>query len=363
MASDILQATLQLALAAAPWLLAGLAVAGLVRALLPQERLQAWLGGSSVGATARGAVAGAPLPLCSCGAIPAALALHRGGAGCGPATAFLIGSPGIGIDSLAISYVLLGPLMAVVRGLGAVVTALATGLLVGAGSLARQTPPDPGPDDVGGDACGGPCGSTCGSTCGTEAAPAPASPGRLAELRGGLAYAFGDILDDIRLWLVLGLLVAGVLLATVPPDALAAYGSGPAVMLLMALVGIPMYLCATAATPIAAGLLVAGVSPGTVLVFLLAAPITSMATLGVYRREMGNAALVRYLVGIVVSTVALGLLLDLALAQTGFDPLTGVEAATEWLPHWLEWAALIALVLAATHPLRVLRRLRAARSA
>ncbi|WP_019569156.1 SO_0444 family Cu/Zn efflux transporter [Thioalkalivibrio sp. ALE11] len=355
MASDILQATLQLALAAAPWLLAGLAVAGLVRALLPQERLQAWLGGSSVGATARGAVAGAPLPLCSCGAIPAALALHRGGAGCGPATAFLIGSPGIGIDSLAISYVLLGPLMAVVRGLGAVVTALATGLLVGAGSLARQTPPDPGPDDVGGDACG----STCGSTCGTEAAPAPASPGRLAELRGGLAYAFGDILDDIRLWLVLGLLVAGVLLATVPPDALAAYGSGPAVMLLMALVGIPMYLCATAATPIAAGLLVAGVSPGTVLVFLLAAPITSMATLGVYRREMGNAALVRYLVGIVVSTVALGLLLDLALAQTGFDPLTGVEAATEWLPHWLEWAALIALTLAAIHPLRGLQRLRA----
>ncbi|WP_028492347.1 SO_0444 family Cu/Zn efflux transporter [Thioalkalivibrio sp. ALE19] len=355
MTIDILQATLQLALVAAPWLLAGLAVAGLVRALLPQERLQTWLGGSSVGATARGAVAGAPLPLCSCGAIPAALALHRGGAGRGPATAFLIGSPGIGIDSLAISYVLLGPLMAVVRGLGAVVTALATGLLVGAGSRARQSPPDPGPDDVGGDACG--------STCGTESAPPGGGHGRLAELRGGLAYAFGDILDDIRLWLVLGLLVAGVLLATVPPDALAAYGSGPAVMLLMALVGIPMYLCATAATPIAAGLLVAGVSPGTVLVFLLAAPITSMATLGVYRREMGNAALVRYLVGIMGSTIALGLLLDLALAYTGFDPLTGVEAATEWLPHWLEWAALIALVLAATHPLRVLRRLRAARSA
>ena len=356
MITGILQAALQLALAAAPWLLAGLAVAGAVHALLPQQRLQAWLGGSSAGATARGAVAGAPLPLCSCGAIPAAMALHRGGAGRGPATAFLIGSPGIGIDSLAISYVLLGPLMALVRGLGAVVTALATGLLVGA----ARSPRAPAAADPGAEAPRARC---CEDSCSGEPAPAPSPQTFRTRLRDGLAYAFGDILDDIRLWLVLGLLVAGIQLVALPPDTLAAWGSGPAVMLLMALVGIPMYLCATAATPIAAGLLAAGVSPGTVLVFLLAAPITSLATLGVYRREMGNTALVRYLLGIVASTIVLGLSLDLVLGYTGFDPVTGVEATTEWLPHWLEWAALIALVLAATHPLRVLRRLRAARSA
>ncbi|WP_017941890.1 MULTISPECIES: SO_0444 family Cu/Zn efflux transporter [unclassified Thioalkalivibrio] len=335
---DILRETLGVALTAAPWLLLGLLAAGAVKALIPEAALQRWLGGAGLAATARAAVVGAPLPLCSCGAIPTALALHRGGAGRGPTTAFLIGTPGVGVDSLAISYALLGPLMAVARALGAIVTAITTGLLVGrTQAMATEVPSEAEPDN-------------CGGCCGTDDEDTkPIAPERLpVRLRAGLHYAFHDVLDDIRLWLVLGLLVAGVLLALVPPATLAAWGSGLPAMLVMAVIGIPMYLCATAATPIAVGLIAAGVSPGTVLVFLLAAPITSLATLGVFRRELGTPALVLYLAGIGVTTIALGLALDAGLARTGVDVATQMGSAGELLPAWLEWTALIALVVLAT---------------
>ncbi|MFO7953622.1 SO_0444 family Cu/Zn efflux transporter [Thioalkalivibrio sp.] len=338
---DILNETLGVALAAAPWLLLGLLAAGAVKALIPEAALQRWLGGAGLAATARAAVVGAPLPLCSCGAIPTALALHRGGAGRGPTTAFLIGTPGVGVDSLAISYALLGPVMAIARALGAIVTAITTGLLVGRTHGATD---HSGATDA--DTCGGCCATDTG--CAT-----PETPERLAaRLRSGLHYAFHDVLDDIRLWLVIGLLVAGALLALVPPATLAAWGSGLAAMLVMAVIGIPMYLCATAATPIAVGLITAGVSPGTVLVFLLAAPITSLATLGVFRRELGTPALVLYLTGIAATTIALGLALDAGLARTGVDVTTQMGAAGELLPAWLEWSTLIILSVLATPVLR-----------
>ncbi|WP_018951328.1 SO_0444 family Cu/Zn efflux transporter [Thioalkalivibrio sp. AKL12] len=343
MIADILNETLSVALTAAPWLLLGLLAAGAVKALIPEAALQRWLGGAGLAATARAAVVGAPLPLCSCGAIPTALALHRGGAGRGPTTAFLIGTPGVGVDSLAISYALLGPVMAVARALGAIVTAITTGLLVGRTRAATDHPEATGAEP---DTCGGCCAND--TDCATPEAPKRLS----ARLRSGLHYAFHDVLDDIRLWLVIGLLVAGALLALVPPATLAAWGSGLAAMLVMAVIGIPMYLCATAATPIAVGLIAAGVSPGTVLVFLLAAPITSLATLGVFRRELGTPALVLYLAGIAATTIALGLALDAGLARTGVDITTQMGAAGELLPAWLEWSALAILIVLATPVLR-----------
>ena len=343
MIADILNETLSVALTAAPWLLLGLLAAGAVKALIPEAALQRWLGGAGLAATARAAVVGAPLPLCSCGAIPTALALHRGGAGRGPTTAFLIGTPGVGVDSLAISYALLGPVMAVARALGAIVTAITTGLLVGRTRAATDHPEATGAEP---DTCSGCCAND--TDCATPEAPKRLS----ARLRSGLHYAFHDVLDDIRLWLVIGLLVAGALLALVPPATLAAWGSGLAAMLVMAVIGIPMYLCATAATPIAVGLIAAGVSPGTVLVFLLAAPITSLATLGVFRRELGTPALVLYLAGIAATTIALGLALDAGLARTGVDITTQMGAAGELLPAWLEWSALAILIVLATPVLR-----------
>ncbi|WP_346796244.1 SO_0444 family Cu/Zn efflux transporter [Halomonas sp. Bachu 37] len=336
----LLNEILYVALTAAPWLLLGLCVAGLIKGFLPESVLTRWVGGTGVMGIVRAAVIGAPLPLCSCGAIPTALALHRKGAGRGPTTAFLIGTPGVGVDSMAITYALLGPFMLVARVAGAVATAIATGLLVAVTGrdkvVSRQTRDE-----------GGCCSSGC-TTSNTQ--PVALTP--MSRLRDGMHYAFNDVLDDISLWILAGLLVAGVLMAWVPPETIATHGSGVGIMLLMAVIGIPLYLCATAATPVAAGMLLSGVAPGAVLVFLLAGPITSMATLGVLRRELGSRALAAYLVGIMGMALLVGAVVNVVVAQWGLDLPEQVGVVQELLPPWLEWTALVLLVLVAIRPLR-----------
>lgn len=333
----VLQEILSIALTASPWLLVGLLASGFIKALISSDLLQRWLSGNGIKAVSRASIIGAPLPLCSCGAIPTAITIYRKGAGRGPTVAFLIGTPGIGVDSILITYALLGPLMALSRALGAVVSAINTGLLVAlTGSNSSDAPSTPA-------GCSGHCPSgTCPSDLGDFSDDKNSA--WQSRVIDSMRYVFGELLHDIGLWILIGLVVAGFLMAYVSPEYLAVYGSGIWPMLLMAVVGIPIYLCATAATPIGAGLLAAGVSPGTVLVFLLAGPITSMATLEVLRREMGNAALFCYLAGIVLTAIGMGLIVEHVVVFWNIDVSAQVGAAKEILPEWFEWAALILLV-------------------
>ena len=139
----------------------------------------------------------------------------------------------------------------------------------------------------------------------------------------------------------------------VPPMALAEWGSGLPAMVVMLAVGIPMYICATASTPVAASMLLAGVSPGTVLVFLLAGPATNLATMEVVRREMGNRVLAAYLMGIAVASISLGLALDRMVDYVGMDVAAQALPGTGAVPDWLAWAsglALLALTLRVALP-------------
>lgn len=334
---------LSIALTAAPWLLLGLVIAGLIKAWMPEHLLQRWMGGRGLGSITRAAVIGMPLPLCSCGAIPTALALHRGGAGRGPTTSFLISTPGVGVDSVLLTSVLLGPVMALARVLGALVTAIVTGILVGFTKSPVVAPA----------ATSGCCASSCASKgCGESHAHSEAPVGTWQRLRSGLRYAFSDLLDDISAWMFAGLLLAGVLVTFVPPQTLVGFSGGLVALMLMAVIGIPLYICAAAATPVAAGLLLAGISPGMALVFLLAGPITSLATLAILRRELGNQALAVYLGSVLLATVLIGWLFDAALSITGWNVVEQASQVQELLPAWLEWLALAVLALVAFRPLR-----------
>lgn len=333
----LLTELMSIALSAAPWLLLGLVIAGLIKALMPEHLLQRWMGGRGLGSIARAAVIGMPLPLCSCGAIPTALALHRGGAGRGPTTSFLISTPGVGVDSVLLTSVLLGPLMALVRVSGALVTAVVTGVLVG---LTKQPVlPAQKADDC------------CGFSCQAETQNA-VPDGVWQRARAGLRYAFSDLLDDISAWMFAGLLLAGVLVTLVPPNTMAGFSDGLLGLMLMAVIGIPLYICAAAATPVAAGLLLAGISPGMALVFLLAGPITSLATLAILRRELGSQALMVYLGSVLVVTVIVGWAFDYGLSFTHWNLVEQASQVQELLPAWLEWLALAVLGLVAIRPLR-----------
>lgn len=168
-----------------------------------------------------------------------------------------------------------------------------------------------------------------------------------------MRFALVDILDDIKYWMAFGLVLAAVIASLIEPGNLAAYGSGLSAMLLMLVVGLPLYICASASTPLAAALLLAGLSPGTVLVFLLVGPATNIASLGILLRELGKRAVILYLSGISVSAVALGLLVDGLLDEQAIQLAEGITNHQHGADYSLiHWAAAFILLLLTIKPLR-----------
>lgn len=325
---DLARNILDLYLDAAPWMLSGLLVAGLVKAWMAEGTMRRWLGGRGFKPTLLAALLGAPLPICSCGVLPAAVGLRRAGASRGATVSFMISTPETGIDSVALSYALLGPFLAVARPLAAVASAVFTGMLTELRFPFAGPGPDPAADPV----------QSCCSGDGCESAPEERrGPG--ARTLAGLRFAMVDVLGDIAPWLAAGLVLAGVVTTMVPEQALAEWGRGPGAMAVMLVVGIPMYICASASTPLAAGLLLVGVSPGTVMVFLLAGPATNPATMAVVRKEMGTRTMVLYLLGICVSSLAAGVATDAVADWLAIDMAVEMAAGGEFVPWWLAAAS------------------------
>jgi uncharacterized membrane protein YraQ (UPF0718 family) len=300
----LLQNLLDLYLEAAPWLLLGLVMAGLLKAWLPAGMLQQKLGQGRFLPVFKAALIGAPLPLCSCGVLPAAMGLRRSGASKSATVSFMISTPETGPDSIAITYALLGPFMAILRPIAAIVSALFTGVL---NSLFDPHQESKRPPNILPVIESTRCGCDEGDCCAVNSEKSEDVWQRAAQ---GLKYAFTAILDDIGLWLFAGLILAALVMSYFSPESLSNWGSGLPAMLMMLVVGIPMYICATASTPLAAAMILAGISPGTVLVFLLAGPATNLATIGVIHRELGLRTLVLYLVGISFSSILIGLMTD-----------------------------------------------------
>lgn len=293
----------------APYILFGFFAAGVLKALLPEEAVARHLGKSNAASVLKASLFGIPLPLCSCGVLPAAVGLRRQGASKGAAAAFLVSVPETGIDSLALTWALLDPLLTVVRPIASFLTATVVGLLIN-----RLPQEASGAERTGGAKDAGGCGCSGGS------AAAEKRPPLALRLRHGLGYAFGDLLGDIGSWLLAGIALAGVITYFVPGDFFTRYlHSEPLSLLVMLAVGIPLYICATASTPVAAALVLKGLSPGAALVFLLAGPATNAATVTVVARYFGKAATAIYLCAIAVCAVAFGWLTDRLYAWSGLD--------------------------------------------
>jgi len=299
---SVFESSWHIMLDAAPFMLFGFLVAGLMRAFVPSSLVARHLG-KGPGSVFKAAVLGAPLPLCSCSVLPAAAGLRQQGASKGATTSFLVATPETGVDSIAASYAMLDPFMTVLRPFAAVFTAVLAGIGVNILDREKQTAqPDSQPA-----AQAAACSAGCGCS---EAPPAGgAQPGFGTKLKGGVSHAFGEMLADIGGWFLAGVLLAGVITALLPDDALGSWlGSGPWPMLAALVVAVPLYVCATATTPLAAALVLKGLSPGAALVLLLAGPATNAATLTVVTKLLGRRAAGAYLASIVVAALGLGAL-------------------------------------------------------
>lgn len=296
---EVIGAILAILNESAPYLLLGFALAGVLHVVLARfPRVTAQLTGRGTRPVFMASLIGAPMPLCSCSVLPAAMALRREGASKGATASFLVSVPETDIVSVFLTLALIGPVVAVYRPIAAIAGALATGLLVH--RLERRETAAPPAAAPAPDCCHDP---------GTETHvhPAPSLPWWTRAFR----YGFVEIFDDIVLQLLLGIVLAGIIGAWLPAiDPHAVRGGSLLSYGIMVVVAAPLYVCATASTPIAAGLIAGGVSPGAAMVFLLAGPATNLGSLVVLRGQFGTKILTGYLASIVATSVLLGALFD-----------------------------------------------------
>ena len=269
----------------------------------------------------KAALFGVPLPLCSCGVIPVAASLRRHGASRAATSAFLISTPQTGVDSIMVTFSLLGPVLAVFRPIAALVGGIWGGTLV---LLFGEHGVNGQPEPV---------------VC-TDACCAPDAKG--SRLFRAIHHAFVTLPADISRSLLVGLGIAVIITTALPAQAVSEYlGKGVVQYLVMMALGIPVYVCATASVPVAAALIVKGVSPGAALVFLMTGPATNAAAIATIWRVMGRKTALLYLLAVASSALAAGVVLDLF-----FKPeiATTVTHVHEFLPQWLNEASAVALL-------------------
>lgn len=312
-----------------PWLLLGTAIAAVLHGVLPPDLIRRQFQG--FGGVAKAVLFGVPMPLCSCGVIPAGLGLKRDGASDGAALGFLISTPQTGVDSILVSASFLGWPFALFK----VASAAVTGLV--GGWWAEATSPAAAPV--------------------AAAAEAPAVGRRSV---GEMVDHGVDILRSIWRWLVFGIVVSAAIEVLVPDQALAALGRfgslGAGVAAL--LVSLPLYVCATASVPIAAALVGAGMPAGAALVFLMAGPASNVATIGAVYRALGGRVLAIYLTTIVVGSLGLGVLFDGVLGTAAARTAMSHEHQAAW---WAVGSAAALLALLAWFALEDVRRLASGR--
>ncbi len=294
----------------APYLLFGFLCAGLLSVLISEEKVEQHLGGSGFKPVLKATLFGIPLPLCSCGVIPVFASLRKKGAGKGAATSFLISTPQTGVDSILVTYSLLGPVFAVFRPLAAFVSGIIGGMLVDVFDSERKKSStvilpvnlfkDESPEEA-----------TCCCHEKKEICCAK-KDGRSGILKRILAYGFITLMDDVARSLLVGILLASAISLMVPENWFASMtiGTGFIGMLVMMLFGIPLYVCATASVPIATVLIAKGVSPGAAFVFLMTGPATNAAAIAIVWNLIGRRSTLIYLGTLMVSALAFGLILD-----------------------------------------------------
>jgi uncharacterized protein len=303
----------------------GIVMSGILKGFISDDFVIEHLGTNNISSVIKASLLGIPLPLCSCGVIPVATGLRRQGAGKGPTTAFLISTPETGVDSIALTYALLDPIMTVIRPVAAFVTATVAGILV------NFMPDEKAgiPENIV---------SACGCACSCEQGDsAPCAAGHhnhghslLQRITSGLSFAFGDMLADIGPSLLLGIIIAGGIAYFVPAGFIERnLGAGIKPMLVMLIIGIPLYVCATASTPIVAALALKGLSPGAALVFLLSGPATNTATILVIARLMGKRVAAVYVLAIALVSLLMGIAVNALYSACSISITSWVAAGAQ----------------------------------
>lgn len=361
----------------APMLLLGLLLCGLIHVFIPRQAVLQWLQKDSLRSVATSAAIGVPIPLCSCSVVPIVAEMRRKGASRSACMSFLITAPETGADSILVTKAFFGWIPAIVRPVVSFITGVVAGLTcIGLLRDDKQEHTLPEPAEACCDHDRGhraliaerddcyvspsrfaamtkerltglvtrsaqfDTGATAQDQAGARAEP------NLGEVVAHiLRYGFIEIADDILLALLLGIALGGLLFLAIPSELMshehARWLSYPA----MVLFGLPLYICASASTPIAAALVAKGLSPGAALVFLMTGPATNTGTIAIILSQFGARFASIYVAVVIAVTLALGIAIDLLLLATGFGIAVNLAPSEEPAVQWLQWTSAGALLL------------------
>lgn len=288
-----------------PYILLGFLVAGILHAFVRPSAMSRHLGGRGIKPVVKAALFGIPLPLCSCGVLPAAVSLYRRGASKGATTSFLIATPQTGVDSIAATYSLLGLPFAILRPLAALVGSVAGGF-----ATDRSDKSEPRAIEQ----------------ISTEDDKLP--DGFFAKCAAAVRYGFVDMVASVGKWLVIGLVVAALITVFVPDSFFTSLNRYPLLaMIAVVIVAIPMYICATGSIPIALSLMLKGLSPGIAFVMLMAGPAANFASIILLGKTYGKRTTAVYVGSVVVTAILFGLMIDLFLPSAWFIPPSAAHGA------------------------------------
>ncbi len=305
------------------YIVIGLLFTGILHAFVNKDAILKHIGKKSTSSVVKASVLGVPLPLCSCGVVPTAMYLGKSGASKGAVVSFLTSTPQTGVDSIIASYGLMGPLFAVYRAVAAFISGIVSGVVTNI--LCKNDKTDYSGSKTSCDCShendSAPEVSAC--DCSHESTIETKST-LVVKIKSVFTYAFGEFLDEIAVHFVIGLLIAALISTFVPQEWLSSFSNPLLSMLVMLVIGIPMYICSTASIPIALSLMVKGISPGAAFVFLFAGPVTNIASLAILGKTLGKKVLAIYLACAAVCSILFGFALDYIIDISGYSGITNI---------------------------------------
>lgn len=307
----------------APYLLVGFLASGVIHEYLKLEVIKKHLSGKGLAPILKASLVGVPLPLCSCAVVPAAVTLKKEGASNGATSSFLISTPESGVDSMVMTYGVMDLPMTIIRPIAAFLTAFIAGL---GQNLFNDVVEAPASEQA------------VGGCCKKSAAKKEGSAlGRI------LKFGFVDLVDDLSGWLTIGLVVGALMNVFLPVDLFTNVPDWGEKLIVLAF-GIPFYICASASTPIAASMMMKGMSPGTALIFLLVGPATNFTNLAVLQKYLGKKGVMINILAIALVSLGLSYAVDFAYARFSWPTVFNIETVNHEHHAW--WHHGMALVLA-----------------
>ena len=379
--TDFFDFLVQSFLLLAPMLLLGLFLGGLIHVFISRHAITRWFRHDTLKSVTAAAAVGVPIPLCSCSVVPVVAEMRTKGASRSSCMSLLITAPETGADSILVTHAFFGPVAAVVRPVISFTTAVVAGLLsirfvrgdhervqqdVADGCCCHQGSTESGahqPLMPGLNSCyvspaqmwragidwakAAVRSASRGAGAGPVAGETVAA-GRIPDFRTIVGhvfrYGFVEIADDILFALLVGIVLGAMLYVAIPADLMASEYSVWLSYPVMLLVGVPLYICASASTPIAAALVAKGVSPGAALVFLMTGPATNTGTIAIIMQRFGLRFASIYVGSVVGVTVVCGVLVDILVIASGWPVIVTLQASGVPTVQVLQWAGAFALL-------------------